>query len=80
MGKNCCMGKNDGVRGQGLYEPQFHRGGKMIYNQEVCCACPRYDLCKELVADCMVSDDVDITVDFDTEPVVLKGCGKVLEE
>ena len=52
----------------------------MIYNQEVCCACPRYDLCKELVADCMVSDDVDITVDFDTEPVVLKGCGKVLEE
>lgn len=52
----------------------------MIYNTEVCSACPRYDLCKELVTDCMVSDDVDITVDFDTEPVVLKGCEKVLEE
>ena len=51
----------------------------MIYNTEVCSACPRYDLCKELVADCMVSDDVDITVDFDTEPVTLKSCGKVLE-
>ena len=52
----------------------------MIYNTEVCSACPRYDLCKELVVGCTVSPDVDVTVDFDTEPVVLKGCGKVLEE
>ena len=45
----------------------------MIYNTEVCSACPRYDLCKEDIVDCTAQGSFEITVDYDTEPVVIKG-------
>ena len=33
----------------------------MIYNTEVCSACPRYDLCKEDIVDCTAQGSFENT-------------------
>ena len=41
----------------------------MRYNEEKCKNCMRRDFCKDGFVDCIVSDEVDITTDRDTDTV-----------
>ena len=44
----------------------------MKYDPEKCSSCAKKDLCKEGTVDCIVSEEVEITTDLDTGPVIVK--------